>query len=171
MRTGFVSSSPAIVVARALLVGAAVAAVVTGFVVTRKSAPKPVARNVIYVCPMHPAVTSPEPGECPICRMALERKAGDVGGAGKAGSAATEPASLTLPNGMRLAGFDSVSRVKQFESSFDMRAWAWAESRDVGVALYPRVWAEMLKPGEGGLFEPESGPRRPHPHRIRVHFT
>src|SRR3954471_10038892 len=139
-----------ILAVRALLVGAAAAAVVTGFVVTRKSAPRPVASGVAYVCPMHPAVTSAPPGDCPFCRRALEPKAAGAHG---------EPPSLTLPHGMKLAGFDSVSRVKQFESSFDMRAWSWAESRDAGVALYPRDQAEILKPGEEGLFEPQSGPR------------
>jgi hypothetical protein len=163
MRPRFVSSHPMIVLARAALVALAAAAVVAGFALARKSAPRPAASSVLYVCPMHPAVTAATPGECPICRMALERQA--------AGGAAAEPASLTLPNGMRLAGFDSVSRVKQFESSFDMRAWAWAESRDVGVALYPRDWAEMLRPGEEGLFEPESGPRGPLPHGIKVHLA
>ena len=39
MRTRFFSSSPMIVVARALLVALAAAAVVAGFAVTRKSAP------------------------------------------------------------------------------------------------------------------------------------
>ncbi len=170
MRTRFLSSSSMIVIARALLLALAAAAVVTGFVVTRKSAPAAVASGVVYSCPMHPAVTSPAPGECPICRMALERQAAGAGVANTAGVAA-EPPSLTLGQGKRLAGFDSVSRVKQFESSFDMRAWAWAESRDVGVALYPRDWAQMLKPGEEGQFEPESGPRVPNPHGIKVHLT
>jgi len=160
-----------IVVARALLVALAATAVVTGFVLTRKRPPAPVASDVVYGCPMHAEVSSATPGECPICRMALERRS--AGAAGRAGDVAAEPSdppSLTLPHGMRLAGFDSVSRVKQFESAFDMRAWAWAESRDVGVALYPRDWAEMLKPGEEGLFEPESGPRGPNPHGIKVRF-
>ena len=162
MRTRFFSSSPVIVVVRALLVAAAAVAVVTGFVMTRKSAPRPVASDSVYVCPMHPVVTSATPGECPICRMALEPKAT---------GAAAEPASLTLPGKIKLAGFDSVSRVKQFESSFAMRAWAWAESRDAGVALYPRDQAAMLKPGEDGLFEPQSGPRGPNPHGIKVRFA
>jgi hypothetical protein len=165
MRTRFFSSSPTIVVARALLVALAAAAVVAGFALTRKSAPKPVASDVIFACPMHPEVTSPTGGDCPICRMALEPLAA------KAAGGPTEPPSLTLPRGIKLAGFDSVSRVKQFESSFDMRAWAWAESREVGVALYPRDQAELLKPGEEGLFEPESGPRGPLPHGIKVHFA
>jgi hypothetical protein len=162
MRTHFFSSSSLIVVVRTLLVALAAAAVVAGFALTRRSAPKPVASGVVYVCPMHPQVTSPTQGDCPICRMALEPQAA---------KAPTEPPSLTLPGKIRLAGFDSVSRVKQFESSFDMRAWAWAESRDVGVALYPRDQAAMLKPGEDGLFEPESGPRGPNPHGIKVHLA
>jgi hypothetical protein len=155
-----------IVVTRVLLVALAAAAVVAGFALTRNNAPRPVASGVVYACPMHPTVISAAPGECPICRMALAPQASKA-----AASAGTEPASLTLPPGKRLAGFDSVSRVKQFESSFDMRAWAWAESRDVGVALYPRDQAQMLKPGEEGLFEPESGPRGPLPHGIKVHLT
>lgn len=160
MRTRSVSSSRLIVFVRAALIGAAAGAVVAGFALTHRSEPPPVASGLVYACPMHPAVTSPTPGDCPICRMALEPQAAKAGH--------TEPASFTLPNGMRLAGFDSVSRVKKFESAFDMRAWAWAESRDVGVALYPRDWALLLKPNEEGLFEPESGPRGPHPHGIKV---
>jgi hypothetical protein len=95
--------------------------------------------------------------------MALEPQAGKP-----SAGAGAEPASLTLPGRIRLAGFDSVSRVKRYESSFDMRAWAWAEGRAMGVALYPRDQAEMLKPGEEGLFEPESGPRGLNPHGLRV---
>jgi hypothetical protein len=162
MRTRSVSSSPLIIVARALLIALAAAAAVTGFLATRRHAPGPVASGVDYTCPMHPAVTSATPGECPICRMALEPQTA---------AAAAEPPSLTLPRGKRLAGFDSVSRVKKFESAFDMRAWAWAESRDVGVALYPRDWAQLLEPGEEGLFEPESGPRGPNPHGIKVRLA
>ena len=130
---------------------------------TRKSAPKPVASDVVYMCPMHPAVTSATPGECPICRMALERQA--AGAAGKEGGAAAEPPSLTLPRGIRLAGFDSVSRVKQFESSFDMRAWAWAESRDVGVALYPRRPGRDAQARRGRSVRARERSARPQPAR------
>lgn len=36
-----------------------------------ESAPK---AAVVYVCPMHPEVTSDKPGECPKCGMALVEK-------------------------------------------------------------------------------------------------
>lgn len=41
----------------------------------KTSAPKqeiPAGAEVIYICPMHPQVRQPKPGNCPICGMALE---------------------------------------------------------------------------------------------------
>jgi hypothetical protein len=35
-------------------------------------APATTAGSVTYACPMHPKVTSPAPGKCPICGMALK---------------------------------------------------------------------------------------------------
>ncbi len=35
--------------------------------------------GVVYVCPMHPEVTSPTPGRCPKCGMELEPRASDAG--------------------------------------------------------------------------------------------
>jgi len=49
----------------------AAAAVVTAFLMARRHAP-PHGEVQLYTCPMHPEITAPEPGRCPICRMALE---------------------------------------------------------------------------------------------------
>jgi Cu+-exporting ATPase len=39
---------------------------------TRAEVPKPAAKpGVIYTCPMHPQIRQPQPGNCPICGMAL----------------------------------------------------------------------------------------------------
>ena len=170
MRTRFLSSSPMIVVARALLVALAAAAVVAGFAVTRKSAPRARRERRRLRLPDAPRGDLGDAGRMSHLPDGAGTRKPPAPARGRPAEPA-EPPSLTLPRGIKLAGFDSVSRVKQFESSFDMRAWAWAESRDVGVALYPRDQAEILKPGEEGLFEPESGPRGPNPHGIKVHLA
>ncbi len=36
--------------------------------------------RALYYCPMHPQITSPTPGECPICHMSLERIPDDRSG-------------------------------------------------------------------------------------------
>jgi len=51
----------------AIAAGAVVVALVVGFVGRRGEE-----AGVLYACPMHPEVRGPAPGECPICRMALE---------------------------------------------------------------------------------------------------
>lgn len=30
--------------------------------------------KAVYTCPMHPEVQEPEPGECPTCKMNLEKR-------------------------------------------------------------------------------------------------
>lgn len=37
-----------------------------------QAAPSPAPSGTIYTCPMHPQIRQPEPGDCPICGMALE---------------------------------------------------------------------------------------------------
>jgi len=103
-----------------------------------------------FVCPMHPEVTSSSPGDCPICRMALEPIAN---------TASTEPAALHLATvAKELRAFDAVSRVKSFETSQEMRFAAWAESRDTGIALVYSDQAKLLVAGESGQFWPLNEP-------------
>jgi Cu+-exporting ATPase len=41
---------------------------------TRKKPDKPLPKGTQYTCPMHPEIVRDEPGDCPICGMALEPK-------------------------------------------------------------------------------------------------
>lgn len=67
------SASPLVVVGRLVLLALAVAAVASAFVLSRGRDRAAGSFGGAFVCPMHPEVTSSAPGECPICRMALER--------------------------------------------------------------------------------------------------
>jgi hypothetical protein len=154
-------SVAAIVAGRILLVTVAAAAVVVGVVASRRSPPAATTATPAYVCPMHPEVTSSLPGDCPICRMALEPAANVARG--------TEPMALKLDKVHReLRAFDAVSLVKRFETSQEMRAPAWAETANAGLALFFRDQAKILLPGEAGVFEPAGRPGEPPPAGIVV---
>jgi hypothetical protein len=142
-----------IVAGRLLLAAVAAAAAVFGFVSLRGLSPHIGESPKSYACPMHPEVTSPSPATCPICRMALEPKRASSRNAG----AGTEPSSLTLATvSTELRAFDAVSRVKRFATSLEMRAPAWLESPQVGVALFPRDQGQLIASGEAALFSPAS---------------
>ena len=74
-------STAAIIATRLVLVAIAAGGVVAGLVARRVSnAPAAAAATQpSFVCPMHPEVTSSSPGDCPICRMALEPMANVAG--------------------------------------------------------------------------------------------
>jgi hypothetical protein len=151
-------STAAIVVTRLLLVAIAAGGVAAGLAARRGSgAPAPAAAaRPSFVCPMHPEVTSSSPGDCPICRMALE----PIANVAQVETATEkEPAVLQLQTvSKELRAFDAVSRVKRFEIAQEMRFAAWAEGRDEGVALVYKDQAKLLVPGEGGQFWSLSAP-------------
>jgi hypothetical protein len=136
---------------RILLVAIAAGGVVAGLVARRVSsapAAAAAATQPSFVCPMHPEVKSSSPGDCPICRMALE----PIANVAQVGTE-TEPAALQLATvSKELRAFDAVSRVKRFDTSQEMRFAAWAESRDEGIALVYKDQAQLLVPGEEGQF-------------------
>jgi len=139
-------STAAIVTTRFLLVVIAAGALVAALVARRVGngpATAGAAARPSYVCPMHAEVTSSSPGDCPICRMALEPIA----------NIATETSALQLATVEKeLRAFDAVSRVKRFETSQEMRSYAWAATPEAGVALVYRDQAKLLVPGEEGQF-------------------
>jgi hypothetical protein len=142
-------STAAIVATRLLLVAIAAGGLVVAVVARRGSnvpAAAAASAQPSFVCPMHPEVTSSSPGDCPICRMALEPIAN---------TATTEPAALQLATvAKELRAFDAVSRVKRFGTSQEMRFHAWAADRDAGIALMHTDQAKLLVPGEEGQFWP-----------------
>jgi hypothetical protein len=161
----FLAAGP-IVAGRILLATIAAAAAV--FALAHSDRAVRVAGAKSYVCPMHPEVTSPAPGTCPICRMNLVPKAGRS--TDLEGSAAS---LLRLGNvSTELRAFDAVSRVKRFATSLEMRAPAWAESSEIGVALFHRDQSRLIKPGEAALFSVSSaGSERGEPASVAVHAT
>ena len=151
-------STAAIVTRRVLATRVALVAIAAGglvvAVVARRGSNAPAAAAASaqpsFVCPMHPEVKSSSPGDCPICRMALEPIAN---------VATAEPPALELATvAKELRAFDAVSRVKRFGTSQEMRFVAWAESRDQCIALVYKDQAKLLAPGEEGQFWVLSAP-------------
>lgn len=171
-----ISSSTAVLIGRLVLVAIAAAASAAGFAVWHRDGRSKTADRasaVRYVCPMHPEVVSAAPGDCPICRMALVPRSA-ARGAEQAHAQATGmghdgPEKFTLPAALKLTGYDSLSRTKQFDTAFEMRAPAAAGDTRTGTALFHLDEGELIKPGEEGLFSPASGPRGDAPQGLKVH--
>jgi hypothetical protein len=90
--------SAAVVLVRILLVVLAAGAVVLALVASRHDGGTAPRR---YACPMHSEVTASEPGDCPICGMALE----EVGAAnGLAGAAMAHETTANAAEAIALAG-------------------------------------------------------------------
>src|SRR6202165_1489262 len=69
----FGSGALALVLAAGLAAGGGVALLATRGSDRHEHAPAPATaeQKPLYVCPMHPSVTSDHPGDCPICGMKL----------------------------------------------------------------------------------------------------
>jgi len=87
-----------------------------------------------YLCPMHPEVVSRVPGECPICRMALERA--DAAGKGPPAAART--------------GVVDVAKRRVVTQL--VRAPAWLAKGGAVTALLHKDDLVGLAPGEHALF-------------------
>ncbi len=92
-------ASPLIIVGRIALLLIAAAALASALALARardRGERAAQASTDRYVCPMHPEVVSRTPGECPICRMALER--------------ADDPGTIPAADGARNRLVDVVKR-------------------------------------------------------------
>src|SRR4051794_40582939 len=144
------SSSTLLVVARVALLAAAAGAVVIAFAGRRTGKDARGSAAIIqYSCAMHPQFTSPAPGECPICRMTLERVR-------TAAAAADRRAADAAPF---RASYD-VMWARPRPTPREMRAPAYVDARGGGsvVALFYNDEIAALEPDERGTFSASGSP-------------
>ncbi len=106
-------------------------------------APSQGSQGSVYTCPMHPEITSPVPGRCPICKMKLEAKKpepkddpdarhGDPGAAPGSPPPGTVPIELTLDR-LQSIGVRTSPAVET-PTSGAVRVAASVEAPESGVA-------------------------------------
>ena len=153
-----VSRAAPIVVLRIALVAIASGAVVAGFLLSRGGV---VSRARRYVCPMHSEISSAQPGDCPICGMALEEL--DVTNrAAVAGElAGTDDIALTAVRASAEATSllrSSVALVRRNVNPGEVFAPAIAEADGTITARLYRDELATLGPDEHAQFVPSAAP-------------
>ena len=108
--------------------------------------------TVRYACPMHAEVRSPAPGECPICRMALE-PIGFVPGAAKRYLEAAGTVDLrAIDNVKRHNIIDFVRKHALLPVLRELRGPAWIEDDGAVSAIFYNDQIEAMEPDEPGTF-------------------
>lgn len=156
-----------ILAARVLLLGFAASALILGFVAGTRD-PRGLDPGGSYTCPMHPEVDSSNPGDCPICRMALERRKTQPPPSLSNSAGHLAAATFVLPQGAEIKKFEELAWGKMFEMSRELRGPAWAETRELGRALLYRDEIALLEPREQAVFFPSIPLRDGSPHGVRV---
>ncbi|HVV53360.1 MAG TPA: heavy metal-binding domain-containing protein [Polyangia bacterium] len=148
-----------IVAVRALLLVLAAAALAAALALGVRGAGGAPAGAAVYACPMHPEVRAAAPGECPICRMALERVGRPAAGTWRA--AAAEAADFAAVENVRrhnIVGF--VRRHALLAPAREMRAPASVDADGTVAALFYDDEIEALDAEEIGTFTPAGAPAR-----------
>jgi heavy metal-binding protein len=141
-------TSSLVIAGRLILLLLAVAATVSGFVLSRERYRGASGSGGRYVCPMHAEVTSSIPGECSICRMALEPVRPSSGG----GSAIATGPALSLAESEDLQDHKIMGTVTRRVFTLEVRAPAWIDTAGVVTAVLYTHDLTGLSPGERGLF-------------------
>jgi hypothetical protein len=152
------SPSTLLLVGRVALLAAAAAAVVIAFVATRADKGAASRRSgavVRYTCAMHPEVLLPGPGECPICRMTLER----VRTAAMPGDPRSTDTAPFRPS------YD-VMWARPRPAPREMRAPAYVGGDGAVVALFYNDEIAALEANERGTFSESGAPGSSWPVRV-----
>jgi hypothetical protein len=118
------------------------------------------ASHVRYICPMHPDVITAAPGECPVCRMALEpMRPGSPAVASSRGDMAGDANWRAVENVRR---HDVVDVARMRSLLFDlreMRGPAWIEPDGTVSAIFYNDQVLVLDADEMGTFTPAAEPK------------
>ncbi len=150
-------SQTSIVVLRVLLLLVAAGAVLAAFLVVFHG-PTGGDPNARYLCPMHPEVRAPGPGECPICRMALEPIARASSASGKSGENPETSDMLAFEN-VRKHKIVDFARVRSLLPNLhETRGPAWTENEQEVSAVFYQDQIDALGPEEPGTFSLSASP-------------
>jgi hypothetical protein len=143
-----------IVLVRALLLALAAAALAAAVAIGVRGHETAAA---VYACPMHPEVRGKSPGECPICRMALERIGRPAIPAGRAGAA--EVADLAATENVRRHNIiDFVRHKSLLVPSRELRGPASVGADGLVTALFYDDAIAAPAADEIGTFTPTDAP-------------
>jgi hypothetical protein len=147
-----------IVALRVLLLALAAAALAAAVAIGARGPVGPAVGAIVYACPMHPEVRTGAAGECPICRMALERVGRPA--VGTRASAADTADLAAVENVRRHNILDFVRRRSLLAPARDLRGPASVEADGMLTALFYDDEIASFGANETGTFTPTDRPDR-----------